>query len=132
MANTKESIIDGLVTSLSSISGIHTVTKDLLTPTKARANVPYIGVISGTEYVVAEDSTDILYRLQVDLIILVKSKAIEQWVDKVKSLVYNSINIGAKQVKIIGQEEVALIDADKWSSTRMIINIIYVGNKTSF
>ena len=132
MANTKESIIDGLVTSLSSISGIHTVTKDLLTPTKARANVPYIGVISGTEYVVAEDSTDILYRLQVDLIILVKSKEIEEWIDKVKQLIYTPIITTAKQIKIVGQNEVAVIDADKWSSTRMIINIIYVGNKTSF
>lgn len=135
MANTKVTILNNIVTQLSGITGVHTVTRNLFTPVEARKRSPYLGVISNDEVVVTEDDTDILYRTNVDIIILVKTRLIEEWIDLVKQVVYNSSfagTVGAKQIRLIGQREVALINADEWSSTRIILEMIYVSSKSGF
>jgi hypothetical protein len=106
-----------------------------LTPAEARKNSPYAGLISGTEEVVVEDTTDVRYELDVNVILLKRGRDIEKMLDAVKNLLYSTATtaaIGALQVQIIGQEEVALVDADKYSSTRIAVTITYVAVKGAF
>lgn len=135
MANTKRTMLDLLVTELGNSSSVATATRTLLTPANARKKSPYVGIISGTEEVIVEDSTDIRYELDIDLILLKKGRDIEDMLDAVKTLLYGSSlssTIGALQVKVIGQQEVALIDADDYSSTRIVMTITYVASKGAF
>ena len=135
MANTKTTILDNLVEQLATITGIAKSTRILLTPNEARQHSPYIGPIAGSEEAIVEDATDVRYELEVNLILLKKGRDIETMLDDVKQLLYDSTltaTIGVLQIKIIGQEEVALIDADKYSSTRIAAIITYVASKAGF
>jgi len=135
MANTKTTILDNLVEQLATITGIAKSTRILLTPNEARQHSPYIGLIAGSEEAVVEDITDVRYELEVNLILLKKGRDIETMLDDVKQLLYDSTlaaTIGALQVRIIGQEEVALIDSDVYSSTRIAAIITYVASKAGF
>lgn len=135
MSHKKTEILDKLVEQLSGIPGIVKATRILLTPSEARGHSPYIGLISGTEEVIVEDVIDIRYELEVNLILLKHGRDIEIMLDAVKNLLYDptlASTIGALQIRIIGQEEVALIDADKYSSTRVLIIVTYVTSKSSF
>ena len=144
MSNTKVTMIDALVAQLNTISGIGLATRDLLTPANARKNTPYIGVITGDEVKLVEDDAKVRWALTVDLIVLVKGDNVEEWIDKVKSLVFApgvpsplpsplpdtlATTIGALHVSVEGQNEVALVNADDCSSTRMVLLIIYVSDK---
>ncbi len=133
--NTKTSVLDALVTQLQGVTGITTATRVLLTPAEARKKSPYAGLIASTEEVVVEDSTHVRYELDVDVILLKKGRDIETLLDAVKNLLYSTslaATIGAKQIRIVGQEEVALVDADQYSSTRIAMTITYVATKGSF
>lgn len=135
MAHTKRTILDNLVTQLNSISAITKATRILLTPADARKYSPYAGLISGSEEVVVEDDTHIRYEVDVNIILLKKGRDIEDMLDSVKNLLYSNTlatTIGALQIKVIGQEEVALVDADHYSSTRIICIITYVATKGAF
>ena len=135
MANKKTSVLDALVTQLAGVSSVAAATRILLTPSNARKNSPYAGLIAGIEEVVVEDATHIRYELDVDLILLKKGRDIEKLLDLVKILLYTdslAATIGAVHIKIIGQEEVALVDADSYSSTRIVITITYVVTKGIF
>ncbi len=135
MANTKTGILDLLVTQLGNLSEVAKSTRILLTPTDARRNSPYVGLIAGPEEVVVEDSTHVRYELDIDIILLKKGRDIETMLDAVKNLLYTdslAVTIGVFQIRIIGQEEVALVDADTYSSTRIAITITYVALKGSF
>jgi hypothetical protein len=135
MDNTKTTILNNLVDELAGITTVAKSTRILLTPNEARQHSPYIGLIAGSEEVVVEDTTDVRYELEVNLILLKRGRDIEVMLDLVKQRLYDSTlatTIGALQIKIIGQEEVALIDADKYSSTRIAAIITYVASKASF
>lgn len=135
MANTKSTILDNLVTQLNNLSSVQKATRILLTPSEARKWSPYAGLISSTEEVIVEDSTDIRYEVDVSIILLKRGNDIEEFIDAIKDLLYDdtlATTIGAKQIKIIGQEEVALIDSDKYSSTRIATVITYVASKGGF
>jgi hypothetical protein len=135
MANKKTAILDALVTQLENVPETATVTRILLTPANARKHSPYIGVISGTEVVVVEDNTNVRYELDVDLILLKRGRDIETFLDGVKNALYSSTlaaTIGALQVVVVGQEEVALIDADAYSSTHIVLTVTYVATKGAF
>ena len=135
MANKKTSVLDALVAQLQSASVVTKATRTLLTPVEARKNSPYAGLISGTEEVVVEGDTNIRYELDVSVILLKRGRDIEETLDGVKNLLYGdalAAAIGALQVRIIGQEEVALVDADKYSSTRIAMTITYVAVKGAF
>ena len=135
MANKKKTMLDALVTQLENSASISKATRVLLTPADARKHSPYAGLISSTEEVVVEDSTHIRYELDVSIILLKRGPEIEELLDVVKIILYNdtlAATIGALQIKIIGQEEVALIDADKYSSTRIATTITYVVEKGVF
>ena len=135
MANKKKTILEVLVTQLGNLVDVSKATRILLTPTDARKHSPYVGLIAGTEETIIEDSTHIRYELDVSIILLKRGLEIEEFLDVVKILLYdNSLatTIGALQIKIIGQEEVALIDADKYSSTRIATTITYVVEKGVF
>jgi len=110
-------------------------TRILLTPAEARKWSPYAGLIAGSEEVIVEDITDVRYELDVNLILLKRGRDIEEMLDIVKNLLYAdtlATSIDALQIRIIGQEEVALIDADKYSSTRIVMTITYVSTKGAF
>lgn len=129
MAHTKTSILDALADELGALTEVAKATRILLTPADARKNAPYAGLIAGTEEVIVEDATDIRYELDVDIILLKRGQDIEIMLDAVKELLYsNDIadDIGALQIRIIGQQEVALVDADNYSSTRIAATITYV------
>ena len=135
MANKKTSVLDALVTQLGNLSVISKATRILLTPAEARKWSPYAGLISGTEEVIVEDATHVRYELDVDIILLRKGRTIELMLDAVKDLLYTdvlAITIGTLQIRIIGQEEVALIDQDAYSSTRIATTITYVATKGAF
>lgn len=135
MANKKTSILDTLVTQLGNLSAVTKATRVLLTPADARKHSPYAGLIAGTEEVVVEDATHVRYELDVDIILLKKGRDIETMLDAVKGLLYTSTlatTIGALQIRVIGQEEVALVDADSYSSTRIVVTITYVATKGAF
>ena len=135
MPNKKTSILDTLVTELGNVSFVGKATRILLTPSEARKHSPYVGLISGPEEAVVEDTTDIRYELDVDIILLKRGRDIESFLDTIKNKIYDgslATVIGALQIKIIGQEEVALIDADKYSSTRIVTTITYVAQKGAF
>ncbi|MFA7286914.1 MAG: hypothetical protein WC052_04625 [Patescibacteria group bacterium] len=135
MANTKTTILDNLVTQLETSSSVAKATRILLTPVDARKHSPYVGLIAGPEEVVVEDSTHVRYELDISIILLKKGRDIETMLDAVKNVLYGSTlaaTIGALQIRVIGQEEVALIDADSYSSTRIVATITYVATKGAF
>ena len=135
MANTKTNMLDVLVSELKDITAVREATRILLTPAEARKHAPYIGLIAGREEAIVEDATDVRYELEVNLILLIKGRDIEGFIDDVKDALYATTLpavIGALQVKIVGQEEVALIDADIYSSTRVLVIVTYVTNKGGF
>lgn len=132
MANTKVAILDSLVSSLNTLSAVNLCTRTLLPPDEARGQEPYIGLISGTEIELTQDSTDILYGLSVDLLLIKLGDDIEEMIDKVKDCIYTPVSIGAKLVRIEGQEPVTLVDADNYSSARIVLYIIYVASKSGF
>jgi len=135
MANKKTNVLNALVAQLENLSSIAKATRILLSPINARKWSPYAGLIAGPEEVIVEDLTHIRYELDVDVILLEKGRDIEKLLDKVKNLLYSSLlatTIGALQIKIVGQEEVALVDNDKFSSTRIVMTITYVAVKGAF
>jgi len=135
MSNKKQTILDALASGLETAGCIKKATRNLLTPAKARDLAPYVGIVSGMEEVLVEDSSDIRYGLDVDLILLRKGDDIEKMIDDVKTYIYTSgtaSTIGAKWIGLIGQQPVNLIEADGFSSSRVVLYIIYVASKASF
>jgi hypothetical protein len=131
----KTVILDALVVQIGSLPAVTTATRVLLLPSAARKHSPYAGLISGTEEKIVEDTTHVRYELDVDLILLKKGRDIEEMLASVETLLYaNTLatDIGALQVRVIGQEEVALIDVDSFSSTRIVMTITYVAAKGAF
>lgn len=122
------SILDALAIQLGNLPEINKAERILLLPSEARKQSPYAGLISSTKDAIVEDTTHIRYELDVDLILLKRGRDIEQVLDAVKNLLYTdslATTIGAMQVRVIGQEEVALIDANLYSSTRIVMTITY-------
>jgi hypothetical protein len=135
MAHKKTTMLDALVTQLQALSEVTKATRVLLLPSEARKHAPYVGLISGSEEVVVEDSTHVRYELDLDFLLLKSGRDIESMLDAVKLLLFNSATataIGALQIRIIGQEEVALVDADKFSSTHIVATVTYVAEKDVF
>jgi len=132
LANTRKTMLDALVAGLAAIDGIRRVTRDLLPPSRARDLAPYIGVIAATEETLVEDATHVRWGVEVSLILLMPGDAIEEMVDKIKDYVYAAPPIGALQTKMIGQEEVVLINEDEYSSTRIVLDVTYVSAKGAF
>lgn len=135
MANKKTSVLDTLVTQLGNLSEVTKATRILLAPYEARKWSPYVGLIAGTEEVIVEDSTHVRYELDIDIILLKRGRDVEEMLDVIKGLLYTdslAATIGALQIRIIGQEEVALLDADLYSSTRIVVTITYVATKGAF
>ncbi len=127
-----DAILNALAVQLDGLSEINKAVRILLLPIEARKQSPYAGLISGNESVVVEDKTHIRYELDADLILLKKGRDIEEMLDAVKNLLYsNSLaaTVGALQIRIIGQEEVALTDADLYSSMRIVMTITYTLTK---
>jgi len=131
MANTKETILDTLVTAMGNLTGVQIATRILELPSDTRLKEPYIGVIGGEEVKLVEDSTEILWSLQVDLIVIKRGTDVEQLVDLIKNAIYTPINLGAavKHTHVTGTQEVALVKQDKFSSTRLVLDITYVSTK---
>lgn len=135
MPNKKTTMLDLLVTQVGNLSTVAKATRILAAPADARKNSPYAGLISGTEEVIVEDATDLRYELDVDLIMLKRGRDIELMLDSIKNLLFAdalATAIGALQVRITRQEEVALIDSDAYSSMRIAMTITYTVGKDSF
>lgn len=135
MANTKKAILDALVDDLSDLSSIKTATRVLLTPNKARDAVPYVGLISGTEEILVEDTTHIRYGLDMDLLLVTKGDDIEEMIDDIKNYLYDTdtpTSIGVKAIQLIGQQPVTLIEQDGFSSSRIVVYVTYVSTKGAF
>lgn len=129
MPDTKETLIDSLVTMLSGITSV-TCTRRLKTPQGARDAAPYIGVIASTEEVLVRDSTHTRWGLTIDLILMVKGEAIEDLIVDVKDIIEGAtLPTGALQMQLVGQEPVNLITDDAYSSSRIVVDIIYVSSR---
>ena len=125
-------MLDALVTGLAALDGMRKATRDLLPPSRARNLAPYVGVIATTEETLVEDTTHVRWGMEVNLILLIKGDGIEEMIDKVKDYIYGSPAIGTLQVKVVGQEEVVLINEDEYSSARIVLDVTYVSAKAGF
>ena len=132
---TKETMLDALVTELGDITGVTLATRDLLTPKKQRENAPYIGVIAQDEINLTEDATHVLWELQVDLVMGLIGNEIEDMINEVREIIFDTATpatIGAKHIRLESTDEVAVIAEDDYSSTRMILIITYSSEKGAF
>lgn len=131
MANTKVTMLNTLATTLQGLSAINKATRNLLPPDQARAAAPYVGILSASETVMTDDGTDVRWLLDSDLILLRSGDAIEEMVDTVKNAMLDGMaaTIGAKEIRLVGTEEIALLNADDYSSTRMAFEVVYVSTK---
>lgn len=129
MANTKETLLDSLVTLLSGISSV-TCTRELKTPQASRDSSPYIGVLASTEEKLVEDSTHVRWGMTVDLILVTTDSLIESFIVSVKDIIEGStLPTGALQMSLVGQEPVNWITDDAYSSSRIVIDVIYVSTR---
>jgi len=129
VADTKEALIDSLVSMLGAISGV-TCTRRLRTPQGARDASPYIGLLASTEEVLVRDSTHTRWGLTVDLILMVKGEAIEDLIVDVKDIIEgDTLPTSALQMRLVGQEPVNLITDDAYSSSRIVVDMVYVSAK---
>ena len=131
MANIRNTMLAALETRLSAVSGVKLATTALRTPDQARANVPYVGIVSMGETVAVEDSTNIRYRWTVSLIVQDEGRDVELLIDKVKDSMLDGMAaaIGAKALKLTAVSEVNTVEADNYSSARLTFEIIYVSEK---
>lgn len=131
MANTKETILDTLVTAMGNVTGVTIATRELELPSDTRKKEPYIGIIAGEEAILVEDATEILWSLPVDMIVIKRGTDVEQLVDLIKNAIYAPINLGAavKHTHVVSTQEVAVVTQDKFSSTRLVLDITYVSTK---
>ena len=129
MADSKETLLDSLVTMLGAITSI-TCTRRLKTPQGARDAAPYIGLLASTEEVLVRDSTHTRWGLTVDLILMVKGEAIEDLIVDVKDIIQGvTLPTGALQMLLVGQEPVNLITDDAYASSRIVVDILYVSSR---
>lgn len=129
MANTKEMMIDSLVSLLGAISGV-TCTRRLHTPQGARDAAPYIGVLASTEEKLVEDATHTRWGMTVDLILMVLGEDIEDLIVDVKDIIEGIVlPTGCLQMALVGQEPVNLITDDAYSSSRIVLDMIYVSDR---
>ena len=129
MADSKETLLDSLVTMLGAITSI-TCTRRLKTPQGARDAAPYIGLLASTEEVLVRDATHTRWGLTVDLILMVKGEAIEDLIVDVKDIIQgDTLPTGALQMLLVGQEPVNLITDDAYASSRIVVDILYVSSR---
>lgn len=129
MADTKETLVDSLVSLLGAITSV-TCTRRLKTPQGARDAAPYIGVLASTEEVLVRDATHTRWGLTVDLILMVRGESIEDLIVDVKDIIEGPVlPTGALQMQLVGQEPVNLITDDAYSSSRIVLDIIYVSSR---
>lgn len=129
MANTKKAMLDSLATLLGAIASV-TCTIRLKTPQGARDAAPYIGVLPSTEEKLVEDTTHTRWGLTVDLILMVLGEDIEDLIVDVKDIIEGvTLPTGALQMSLVGQEPVNLITDDAYSSSRVVIDVMYVSSR---
>lgn len=132
MANTKLTILNALVTGLAGLSvngdGV-TATRELLPPDDQRNNAPYVGVVSQSEVRQAEDSTHILYDMQVDLVMVAERGWCEKFIDVVRDYVAGPPSLGQKFLSIEQVQPVSDIRDDAYSETRVTCRVFYSSEK---
>lgn len=129
MANTKETLMDSLVSLFGTIMSV-TCTRRLKTPQGARSAAPYIGVLASTEEKLVEDTTHIRWGLTVDLILMTQETGIEALIVAVKDIVQGvTMPTGVLQMALVGQEPVNLITDDAYSSSRVVVDVLYVSSR---
>jgi len=136
MANTKQTFLDSLVTQMNDLSGVKVATRQLLSTSKTRENTPYVGIISGLEQILVEDTTNIRYALEVEIFIITKQQdnAIEPLIDTIKNLIYAPIDLGDNVLltRVLATEPVDITNQDKFSSATIALEIIYYSTKGAF
>lgn len=131
MPNTKETLIDSLVGLLGAIPNV-TCTRRLKTPQKSRDAAPYIGVLASTEEKLVEDATHTRWGMTVDLILMVLGEDIEDMIVDVKDIIEGvTLPTGCLQMALVGQEPVNLITDDAYSSSRIVLDLLYVSDRGS-
>ena len=129
MADTKETLLDSLVSMLGAIPSV-TCTRRLKTPQAARDAAPYIGLLASAEEVIVRDSTHTRWGLTVDLILIVYGEDIEDLIVDVKNIIQSdTLPTGALQMLLVGQEPVNLITDDAYSSSRIVVDILYITSR---
>lgn len=135
MANTRQTILDALVSEIEDLSSVRKATRDLITPEQARGEQPYIGVIASQEVVQAEDATHVLWELAIDLFVVVLGD-LEEVVDELRTLLFDTstaATIGAKYITMHGMEPVAYVAGmDGYTSVRISVTILYSSEKGAF
>jgi len=131
MANTKQTIIDAIATALTALSGINLATRDLKSPNDQRVNAPYVGIISMNEAVIVDDGTNIRWACDLELVLMKKGDDIEKLVDIVRDAMLSGMaaTAGALEIRLAAVFEVAQVEKDAYSSSRMFFEMIYISTK---
>ena len=131
MANTKQTIIDGIATALTALPGVNLATRDHKSPQDNRTYAPYVGIVSMNEAVIVDDGTNIRWGSDLELILMKEGDDIEKMIDIVKDAMLSGMaaTVGALEIRLVANFKVAQIEKDPYSSSRMFFELIYVSTK---
>ena len=141
MANVRDSILTALETELEAITAIKKATLNILPIDSAEKGSPYIGIVAGEEENLVEDETNIRFGFDIHLFLITEQQytEVESLIDDIKTAIYSptgaiSLNANVLDKNIINVQPVSLedFDANKFSSVRIDLRLLYYAPKTAF
>ena len=141
MANVRDSILTALETELQAITNISKATLNILPIDSAERDSPYIGIVAGDEEKIVEDDTNIRFGFDVFLFLITEQQytGVELLIDDIKTAIYSptgaiALNANVLDKNILNVQPVSLedFDANKFSSTRIDLRLLYYAPKADF
>ncbi len=131
MANTKQTILDAIVTALDALGDVGTATRDIPTPAAQQTAAPFVGIVSTNEAVIIDDGTNIRWASDLELICVKAGDDIEQLVDTVRDAMLSGMaaTVGAKEIRLVAVFKVHQVTAIAYSEARIFFEMIYVSIK---
>ena len=131
MANTKQTIIDAMITALGSLSAVNSCTRDIPKPSAQKTAAPFVGVVSYNEVLVVPNSTSDRYACDIELILIVEGDDIEQLVDVVRDAMLHGMaaTIGARGIQLKQIYKAHQLEAMSYSEAIMLFEINYVSTR---
>ncbi len=128
--------MDELATQIQALGSVSTATRLTRSIDNAEINSPYVGVISVNEVAQLKDDFDTRYVTDLNLFILSKEQdtAIEDVIDDIKELVEtvdlaeNVYQVNFVSSQLVAVEDYNEEDADKFSNTRVDLQVIWSHN----
>lgn len=137
----KVDILDALVTELEAITAVQKATRYLMSQSAIEKDSPYIGIVSGDEEKLVEDSIDIRFSLDVVLYIITEQQFedIEGLIDDIKDAVLGSTSpidlhtdLDVITIRDIGPVILDDLDNERYSSTQINLGLRYHASRGGF